>query len=175
MGDLLTFETVLFGVAGAGAVVSAILMIAQRNAVISALFLVVNLGCVAVLFLTLGGEFLAAMQVIIYAGAIMVLFLFVIMLLNPVVPARRFAQGGRVIGLTFALGVLFVAALWRGIRALPGAVTPLPPAPEGFASAASLGELLFTAYLYPVEITGLLLLVAMVGAVVLARREEPVR
>jgi len=173
MGDWLTPETVLFSVAAAGAVASALLMIAQRNAVISALFLVVNLGFVAVLFLTLGGEFLAAIQVIVYAGAIMVLFLFVIMLLNPVVPTRRFTAGRSVIGLTFALAVLFVAALWRGIQALPGAVTPTPPPPEGFGSAASLGELLFTAYLYPVEITGLLLLVAMVGAVILARREEP--
>ena len=171
MEGVLTLETVLFAAAAAAAVVSALLVIWQRNAVISALFLVVNLGCVAVLFLTLGGEFLAAVQVIVYAGAIMVLFLFVIMLLNPVAAPRRFASAWGVTGLVFALAVLFVAALWRGIRALPGATIPMAPAPEGFGSAASLGELLFTAYLYPFEITGLLLLVAMVGAVVLARRE----
>ena len=167
----MTLEAVLFAAAAAGAVVSALLMIWQKDAVISALFLVLNLGCVAVLFLILGGEFLAAVQVIVYAGAIMVLFLFVIMLLNPESPARRFAPGRVTIGLSFALGVLFVAALWRAIRALPGATKPLETPPDGFGSAASLGELLFTDYLYPFEVTGLLLLVAMVGAVVLARRE----
>ncbi len=167
----MSLEAVLFAAAGLGAVLTALMVIWHRSAVISALFLVLNLGCVAVLFLLLGGEFLAAVQVIVYAGAIMVLFLFVIMLLNPDMPQRRFASGRAGIGLTFALAVLFVAALVRGVASLPGAGEPLPPVAEGFGSAHSVGSLLFTAYLYPFEVTGVLLLVAMVGAVVLAKRE----
>ncbi|MFQ5719219.1 MAG: NADH-quinone oxidoreductase subunit J [Acidobacteriota bacterium] len=170
MTGVLSLETVLFAGAAAGAVISALLVIWQRNPVVSALFLVANLGCVAVLFLTLGGEFLAAVQVIIYAGAIMVLFLFVIMLLNPEAQRRRFAAGPAVLGLTFALGLLFIAALWRAVAAMSSGAPALPEVPSGFGSAGSLGRLLFTGYLYPVEVTGVLLLVSMVGAVVLARR-----
>jgi NADH-quinone oxidoreductase subunit J len=167
----MSLEAVLFTVAALGAALSALMVVWHRNAVLSALFLVLNLGCVAVLFLLLGGEFLAAVQVIVYAGAIMVLFLFVIMLLNPDTPQRRFASGPVLTGLTFALAVLFVAALVRGVLALPGATAPLPAVVEGFGSARSVGGLLFTSYLYPFELTAVLLLVAMVGAVVLAKRE----
>jgi len=164
-------ETLLFLIAGLGALVTAVLVIWQRNPVLSALFLVLNLGCVAILFLILGGQFLAAVQVIVYAGAIMVLFLFVIMLLNPEMPRRRFASGRFGLGLTFALGVLFLAALARGVMALPGARDPLPVPGPDFGTAAGIGRLLFSAYLYPFELTAVLLLVAMVGAVVLARKE----
>jgi NADH-quinone oxidoreductase subunit J len=167
----MSLEAILFAVAAVVGVISALAVVWQRNAVVSALFLVVNLGCVAILFLTLGGEFLAAVQVIVYAGAIMVLFLFVIMLLNPETPKRRFATGPAGAGLAFALGLLFVAALVRGVTALAASGQPLPAVEEGFGTAGSIGRLLFTDYLYPFQITGVLLLVAMVGAVVLAKRE----
>ncbi|MFQ5670555.1 MAG: NADH-quinone oxidoreductase subunit J [Acidobacteriota bacterium] len=167
----MSLEALLFITAGLGGVLSALLVVWQRSAVVSALFLVLNLGCVAILFLALGGQFLAAVQVIIYAGAIMVLFLFVIMLLNPSRPGPRLAGGPAAIGLTFALGVLFVAALVRGILALPGSRAPLPATPDDFGSAAAVGRLLFTGYLYPFQLVGVLLVVAMVGAVVLAKRE----
>ena len=114
----MSLETLLASSASIIALFSAFMVIWQRDAVISALFLVVNLGSVAVLFLTLGGEFLAAVQVIVYAGAIMVLFLFVIMLLNPDRPKQRFASGPVLMGLTFGLGVVFVAALVRGVTSL---------------------------------------------------------
>jgi len=164
-------EAILFAVSAALAVISALLVVWQRSAVVSALFLVVNLGCVAIIFLILGGEFLAAVQVIVYAGAIMVLFLFVIMLLSPAMPERRFATGSFGVGLAFALAVLFVAALVRGVSSLAGAGAPLPVTVDGFGSAGEIGRLLFTAYLYPFQITGVLLLVAMVGAVVLAKKD----
>ena len=89
----MSLDTILASVASMAAIFSALMVIWQRNAVISALFLVLNLGSMAILFLTLGGEFLAAVQVIVYAGAIMVLFLFVIMLLNPAPMKERFASG----------------------------------------------------------------------------------
>ncbi len=164
-------ETLLALVASVMALFSGAMVIWQKDAVISALFLVLNLGSVAILFLTLGGEFLAAVQVIVYAGAIMVLFLFVIMLLNPARPKLRFASGPAVTGLTFALGVVFVAALVRGVTSLARFEEGMATVGDDYGSARSIGELLFTAYLYPFELAGVLLLVAMVGAVVLARRQ----
>jgi NADH-quinone oxidoreductase subunit J len=169
----MSLETLLASVATVMALFSAVMVVWQRSAVISALFLVINLGSVAILFLTLGGEFLAAVQVIVYAGAIMVLFLFVIMLLNPAPPKKRFASGPVVTGLTFGLGVVFVAAMVRGVMSLAGAGEAMTATGPGYGSTRSIGELLFTAYLYPFELTGVLLLVAMVGAVVLARRQPP--
>lgn len=169
----MSLDTILAAGASAVAVFSALMVVWQRNAVISALFLVLNLGSIAVLFLTLGGEFLAAVQVIVYAGAIMVLFLFVITLLNPAPLKERFASGPVVTGLTFALGVLFVASLMRGVMSLAGVRGTMAPVGADYGSTRSIGELLFTAYLYPFELAGVLLLVAMVGAVVLARRQAP--
>jgi NADH-quinone oxidoreductase subunit J len=162
----MNLEAILFAVAAALAVASALLVVCQRSTVTSALFLVVNLGCVAVLLLLLGGQLLAAVQLITHAVAIALLFLLAITLLGPPVPARRFATGPAGVGLSFALAVLFVVALVRAVIALAGTGSS-PPAPPG-----GLVRLLFTAYLYPIQITGVLLLVAMVGAVVLARRQS---
>jgi NADH-quinone oxidoreductase subunit J len=167
----MSLDTIVVSVASIAAIFSALMVVWQRNTVISALFLVLNLGSVAILFLTLGGEFLAAVQVIVYAGAIMVLFLFVIMLLNPAPLKERFASGPVVTGLTFALGVLFVASLMRGVMSLAGRGGAMAAVGEEYGSTRSTGEMLFTAYLYPFELAGVLLLVAMVGAVVLARRQ----
>ncbi|MFQ5767460.1 MAG: NADH-quinone oxidoreductase subunit J [Acidobacteriota bacterium] len=168
MGSL---EQILFLGAAAGAIVSGLMVIWHRSAVLSALFLVANLGCIAILFLTLGGQFLAAVQVLVYAGAIMVLFLFVIMLLNPAASGPRFRTGRAGTGLAFALGVLFVGALVRGVWGLRGSRELLTPVHPGFGSAVSVGKVLFGPYLYPFELTALLLLVAMVGAVVLAKKD----
>jgi NADH-quinone oxidoreductase subunit J len=167
----MTAAAALFLLAATGAVASALLVVWNRNPVLSALFLVLNLGCVAVLFLTLAGEFLAAVQVILYAGAIMVLFLFVIMLLRPDAAGPRFAAGRFVTGLVLGLAVLFGAAIVRAAGRLPGAGVVPPASAPGFGSAAAVGSVLFTEYLYPFEIASLLLLVAMVGAVVLAKRK----
>jgi len=158
---------VSFFVIAAIAVGSALGLILRPNAIHGALFLVVNLGSVAALYLMLGAEFLAAAQVIVYAGAIMVLFVFAIMILIPGKeesgPDPR--RGARIValpvgGLLMLLLVFVVAARWNAPR---GAVVPS-------GSAAAVGRLLFTSYLFPFELTSVLLLAAMVGVMLLARR-----
>ena len=155
----------MFLVVGATAIATAVGLIVRPNPLHGALFLVGNLFCVAVLFLMLRAEFLALAQVIVYAGAIMVLFIFAIMLLipgraesgpDPLVRARRFALplGGAV-----GAAIVLVAGRTGG----PAAETP----PGG---AGTIGRLLFTDYLFPFEVTSLLLLAALVGALALAKR-----
>ena len=161
----------LFYIAATISVMSTTLVITRTNASHALIYLIVSLLSIAVIFYVLGAPFAAALEIVIYAGAIMVLFLFVIMLLNPAPLKERFASGPVLTGLTFALGVLFVAALMRGVMSLAGAGGAMAAVGEGYGSTRSVGELLFTAYLYPFELTGVLLLVAMVGAVVLARRQ----
>jgi NADH-quinone oxidoreductase subunit J len=148
------------------AVGSALGLILGRNAIHGALFLVVNLGSVAALYLMLGAEFLAAAQVIVYAGAIMVLFVFAIMVLIPgkeeTGPDPR--RGARIlavpVGALLLLLLFAVVGRWSGPRG--------PIGPRG--STGAVGRLLFTSYLFPFELTSVLLLAAMVGVLLLARR-----
>ena len=167
----MSLEVLLFVVAGAGAVATALTVIAHRRPVVSAFYLVLHLAFVAALFLALGAHFLAAIQVILYAGAIMVLFLFVVMLLNPAAPTARFAVPAGGVAVAAVLAALFAALAMRGAASLPGAGGPPPEAAADAGSAAAVGRVLFSAYLYPFEIASILLLAAMVGAVVLARRQ----
>lgn len=161
---------VAFVVIAGIAVGSALGLVAKRNPIHAALFLVVNLGAVAVLYLTLGAEFLAVAQIAVYAGAIMVLFLFAIFVL---IPAREETtpdprRSYRILALPVGaalLGVLgFVVA--ASVRAQ---APPAPAAPDGVEAIA---RLLFTDYLFPFEVTSVLLLAAMVGALLLSRRRE---
>ncbi len=162
-------EWVVFAVVAGCAVASAVGLVVRPNPLHGALYLVGNLFCVAVLYLMLRAEFLALAQVIVYAGAIMVLFVFAIMLL---VPGK--AEAGvdplgpqRMLALPFAglLGLVVVLVLpYAAARA------PAPPAPGG---VQPLGERLFTDYLFPFEVTSVLLLAALVGALTLARRRLP--
>ncbi len=162
--DLLVFW--LMAAVGVGA---AVLMLFQRNAVHSALFLIVNQFALAVLFAVLGAHFLAAVQVIVYAGAIMVLFLFVIMFLGV---DRREAlietiRGQR--GLAIGLGALLIGVMVVAIRlgvGLSGA--PGPAAPGDNVEAV--GRTLFTRFVFPFEVTSILLIVAAIAAMVLARQ-----
>ena len=164
----------LFIVFGALSLGAGVAMIFQRNAVHAALLLVLNFFGIAVLFLTLGAEFLMIAQIIVYAGAIMVLFLFVIMLLGvdraeALMEPRRFQTRQIVLGTILAvplIGGLFSALVGAALR------DPLGRAPRGFGSVESLGRLLFRSYLLPFEITSLLLLVAAVGILMLAKRRE---
>jgi NADH-quinone oxidoreductase subunit J len=155
------------------AVVAAALVIIVRNAVHSALFLVVTLFCVAILFLTLSAEFLAAVQVLVYAGAIMVLFLFVITLLNPLqaeTPDRLGNQGAFAGALALVLLVEMALVVRSGaLAAIPVGSAP-PPLPG--SNVEQLGLSLYSTYLVPFEVTSVLLLVAIVGAVTLARSER---
>ena len=143
-------------------------LVLRRNTIHGALFLVVNLGAIAALYLMLGAEFLAAAQVIIYAGAIMVLFVFAIMVLVPGKeetgpdPRRRWRLLAAPFGvaLVLELSLLFIG---RAVEPAPVAARP----PDGGVMA--IGRLLFTDYLFPFELTSVLLLAAMVGVLLLAR------
>jgi NADH-quinone oxidoreductase subunit J len=155
------------------AVVAAAMVIIVRNAVHSALFLVVTLFCVALLFLTLSAEFLAAVQVLVYAGAIMVLFLFVITLLNPLQPETpdRLGNQGAFAG-ALALVLLVEMALVVRSGAMAAVPNATPPPPLAGSNIEQLGLSLFSTYLVPFEVTSVLLLVAIVGAVTLARGQR---
>ena len=160
-------------------VATAFAVITNRNPTRSALFLVLNFVVLALLYLTLNAQMLAVLQVLVYAGAIMVLFLFVIMLLNlggeqatddPLVGQKPLAA---ILGLGIFLG-LSVAIRFA---AQPGAIpapTVNPAVPPGVATGqdqvADIGRLLFLQYVYPFELTSILLLVGVVGAILLAKR-----
>ena len=154
------------------AVAAAVSMLLTRNAVYSALFLVLNFLAVAVLYLTLNAAFIAMVQVTVYAGAIMVLFLFVIMLLGAekaeVGPGLPW-QAPVAILLALALVGEFAFILFGRSET---ALDPLGSVAADFGSPASVGRLLFDQYLVPFEVTSILLLAAMVGAIVLTRSDK---
>src|SRR5881397_2320349 len=161
-------ELILFTVIAAAAVITALVVLLHRNPVIGALFLVSNLMCVAILYLLLDAQFLAAIQVIVYAGAIMVLILFVIMLLNLQRESAGISAGGvqMTLGTLAALGFLVLVS--RAIAPLRGAGRQVQ---ASFGTVEAVGRSLFREYYYPFEIISLILLVAMMGAVVLAKRK----
>jgi NADH-quinone oxidoreductase subunit J len=157
----------MFGVLAVLAVGSAAGLLLRRNPIHGALFLVVNLGTVAALYLTLRAEFLAAVQVIVYAGAIAVLFVFAIMVL---IPGKEETgpdplYGVRLLSVPIVGVLLLLIALVLGSHTLGGA--PKPPVPGG---AEGVGRILFTDYLFPFEVTSVLLLAAIVGVMALTRR-----
>jgi NADH-quinone oxidoreductase subunit J len=162
---------VVFFVAAIGAIAGAIGVVALRNPFYSVLALVAHLLCLAALFLLLRAEFVAAAQVVVYAGAVMVLYLFVVSYIGG--GARPLTPGGSQLRgvAALAVGALFVelaiAVLGSGLQAIDGDGAPYVP---GFGTPAALGEALLTKFLLPFELASLLLLVAAVGAVVLARR-----
>ncbi|UCC43094.1 MAG: NADH-quinone oxidoreductase subunit J [Candidatus Zixiibacteriota bacterium] len=172
----MTVDTVIFFISAAVAAFGATMMIAQRNPVASVLYMILSLVAQAVCYVQLGALFIGAVLVIVYAGAIMVLFLFVIMLLN-LRGSEDLGGPSTPVSLTTKLlvPVLLVAELVFIVRSAftEAASTGIMAAPEaGFGEVASVARLLLTRYLYPFELTGILLLVAIVGAVVMARRER---
>ena len=169
---MLNLEIILFGALALIAVTAAVMMIVTRNAVHSALFLVVVMASLAVFFLGLWAPFIAMVQVAVYAGAIMVLFLFVIMLLGAEKTGARLMlswQTPVAIGLA-VLVVLLGAGLL--LNTAPFEVVDLPAAEITQGTAEAIGQSLFSTYLFPFEATSILLLVAMIGAVVLVRAEK---
>jgi NADH-quinone oxidoreductase subunit J len=166
-------DNVVFWVFAPISIASAIGMLLVRNAIHAALFLVVNFFCLAVFYLLLDAPFLFAVQIIVYAGAIMVLFLFVIMLLgvDSDVPVRERLLVQR--PLAFILGAGFVAELALAIRAGVGFATKAPPAftANDGGNTQALSKVLFTQYFFPFEVTSILLLVAAIAAMVLAHRK----
>jgi len=158
-------------------VVASVLVVGQRNPMHSVVLLIVSFCALSGLYVLLGAQFVAAIQIIIYAGAIMVLFLFVVMLLN--VPtedpptgyhARLFGGAGpRRVGAVLSL--LFVVQLAWALRQIQGA--PLPSrAVQPSSDVETIGLKLFTDYAFAFEATSVLILVAMVGAIVLAKKEK---
>jgi NADH-quinone oxidoreductase subunit J len=143
----------------------------SRNPVTSAMFLVLTIASLAGLFVLLHAFFLAAVQILVYAGAVMVLFLFVIMLLDLKDEARRRARGlaGRLMLIAGPVVVLLITLMF--FRSLSN--TPLPAAAVNAVEGATipLGKLLFTGYLLPFEIVSVLLLVAMVGVILLSKKD----
>ena len=162
-------EAIFFWVLAVGLLVSATALVAFRNPVTNAVCLVVALVMQAALFITLESFFLAAVQVIVYAGAVMVLFLFVIMLLDlKEEERRRIRVFGWVAGL---ISVGSVALLLLGATRYTSPATGLPP-PRLEGTTEPLGRLLFTEYLLPFEILSVLLLAAMVGVILLSRKDS---
>ena len=152
------------------AVMTALVVILNSNPVVCALSLVLHLCSMAVFFLLLQASFLFAVQIIVYAGAIMVLFLFVIMLLDPAGEGVVGRIGKVQLGFTLAGGVLLLLGVGRALPWMAGAGTA-GSLPEGFGQIRSMGRLLFTDYLFPFEVASLVLLVAMIGAMFMGRRE----
>jgi len=154
---------------------SSLMVILHRNPVSSALFLVLSFCSLAALYLLLQAEFLAMVQVIVYAGAIMVLFLFVIMYLN----LKRDAEDGapfvlrRGLGWTIGLLLLVEGAL---LLTRPWGAGPAEvEAPPAVGNTAAIGQLLYSRYLFPFEVTSVLLIVAIIGAVLIGKgRTAPV-
>ncbi len=167
-------DNLVFWVFAPVSVASAIAMLTRRNAVHAALFLIVNFFTIAVMYLLLDAPFLFAVQIIVYAGAIMVLFLFVIMLLGV---DRHEAPGERLFGMRTMAGILaagFVLEMFFALRAGIGFATR---APAGFekvnapANTQALAKVLFTRYFFPFEVTSVLLIIAAIAAMVLANRK----
>ena len=172
----MALEAAFFYAFGAIAVVASLLVIAQRNPIYSVLFLIAAFGALSGLYVLLDAPFVAVIQIIVYAGAIMVLFLFVVMLLNApheetehderVHPLLR--PGAMRLGAVLAVA-LMVEFVWAVIK---GGGESGQFAGRSVSSVTAIGQSLFTDYAFPFEVTSILILVAMLGAVVLARPDK---
>ncbi len=165
-------EIGFFFILGGIALLAAAGVVAQRRVFYSALSLIVCLVAISGLYLLLEAPFIAAIQIIVYAGAIMVLFLFVIMMLDPF--SAQFMRDKRryLSYLGIILGVSVLIFLWLFLRTYNPSMAPasVVPAAGGIGSPENLGRVLFSEYLLPFEMTSVLILIAIIGAVVLARR-----
>ena len=168
----MTIDLILFLILAVVAIATALGMLISRNAVYSALFLVLNFATVAVFYVLLGAPFIALTQVTVYAGAIMVLFLFVIMLLGTdELPERKVLTWQKPMAVILAL-VLMVEGIYLIFvqKSASGLISNAPSA--DFGSPQAIGDMLFNQYLLPFEATSILLLVAMVGAIVLTGKKK---
>jgi NADH-quinone oxidoreductase subunit J len=164
-------EAVLFILLALGSILSALLVITTPSPIASALYLVVSFFCIAGLYVLLAAPLLAAIQIIVYAGAVLVLVLFVIMLLNLKRIEEKIARSWKSAGILVTillLGVSF-AAIAASTTVLVMGKAALP---TEFGKVITLGTLLFTQYLYPFEVVSVLLLLAIIGAVAIIRKQE---
>lgn len=166
-------QLIFFAALAVVAIAGALGVVFSKNPVYSALSLLLNFAVLAVFYILLRAQFLAVVQVIVYAGAIVVLFLFVIMLIGGDLRLFEERTRSRQIAtvLSLVLGVLMLAGL--GVIIISGLLAPSTGEVPGNGSVQAIGEILFTDYLLPFELASVLLLVAMIGAVVLARKPKP--
>ena len=167
----MTLEEILFYIFAAGGIGSALLVVTRRNPIISAINLIINFFCLAGLYLTLHAQFIAVIQILVYAGAIMVLFVFVIMLLN-LGDERRLRDGftwKKVVAGGFGFGVLM--ELIYMVIMQPGSPSIDMERATNIGTVEAVGQILFTRFLFPFEVTSLLLTAAIVGAVILAKKK----
>ena len=170
-------QTIAFYVFAVVAILSAALVVTNRNPVYSVLFLILTFFNAAGLFVLMGAEFLAMMLVVVYVGAVAVLFLFVVMMLDiNFVELRqgfvRYMPIGLVVGLILAAELIFVLGSGAVAPVLGQAITMPIPAVEQMGNTQALGTILYTHYFYLFQAAGLILLVAMIGAIVLTHRER---
>jgi NADH-quinone oxidoreductase subunit J len=166
-----------FYVFAAVLIASAVMVVTSRNPVHSVLFLILAFFNAAALFLIAGAEFLAMILVIVYVGAVAVLFLFVVMMLDVDFSAiregfQRYAPIGAVIGAILFLELIFVFASWT--FAEDATALRLNPMPAGVDNTRAIGRILYTDFVWLFQLSGLILLVAMIGAIVLTLRGKPV-
>jgi NADH-quinone oxidoreductase subunit J len=174
----LGFDRVLFYAFAAVAVLGALLVIGQRNPIYSVLAIIVSFFGLSGLYVLLEAPFVAVVQIIIYAGAIMVLFLFTVMLLN--VPREDAAEWDRThpfyrpwpMRIGGVLAVLMVIQLTWALARTPGLIAGVADDRPAVSAVSELGRVLFTDYMFAFEVTSILIIIAMVGAVVLARKRE---
>ena len=167
-------ELIVFFILAGLSIISALIVITRRNPVASALFLVFNFFVLAGIYLTLNAQFLAIIQILVYAGAIMVLFVFVIMLLNlsdeeKLIERITLKKLFRIfISIVFVFQIIYILFSMSFSRQID------PFVEYGkIGTVESIGRVLFTTYLFPFEITSILLLAAIVGSVVLAKKKFP--
>jgi len=164
-------EKALFIVFAVIAVTSAVNVVIQRSPLYSALSLIGTLISLSALYVMLHAQFIAAMQVIVYAGAIMVLFVFVIMLLNVPADAPHIEKQKWLRYLGPPLGAIMLAEAYYVLEHVPNWPFPTEPSARSIGTTLSVGMAMFTDYLLPFEVTSVLILMAVVGAIVLGKRE----
>jgi NADH-quinone oxidoreductase subunit J len=162
-------QSIFFAVFAIGAIATAIMTVTQRNPVKSAMSLVGHFFMLAGLYLTLQAQFVAVMQIVVYAGAIMVLVVFVIMLLN--LGKEQMAESVSIRAVTGGLlAAIFVTTITVALMGHPTGKNALPVEASAIGTTEAIGNSLFTQYLFPFEAVSLLLLAALIGAIVLAKR-----
>ena len=170
---MIGLEQIFFGLATLLCLVGGVGTVAARNPIRGAMGLLTSILGVAAMYVLLSAEFLAAVQVLVYAGAVVILFIFVIMLLGPSATSHRDAKTA--IPRYLAAGVFLASALTAFVlvaRVAGPASTTLPPAPAGFGTIEAIGQALFSTWLPAFEVSGALLMVAVVGAVAVARGKQ---
>jgi NADH-quinone oxidoreductase subunit J len=168
---------IMFYLFSAVAIASGVMVVSARNPVHSVLFLILAFFNAAGLFVLMGAEFLAMILVIVYVGAVAVLFLFVVMMLDIDFAqlrtgAMKYLPIGLVVGLVLFAELVFVFGSWVIAPQVASVAAAPTPVASGFTNTRALGDLLYTRYFFPFQVAGMILLVAMIGAIVLTLRHR---